>query len=294
MSTRGGVPWWQGLAPAEAEVVCRGDVHVIRWAEGEIHLASHPDLEAEEALVALGGEESGCQAIVRRWRAAAQDPRLVTIGRRPGEGPIGLPAEMAAATPAAMPVLTGLPAAARTQVERRFKARSDVVELFTLPGALIDRLVLTAMAACAERWDDDAFRDEHGLRLGAALAARAEPALRRFGARLGRGTPHVVVAPSRPGGGPFFSARLEPQQPLSLTAELPVGWLVDVWGRGISEPEGNLVLAVRDADPSGRELVVDLAEWEQAGRIIWELTGVAARLVRDDDGRWVVADRLGP
>ena len=280
------VAWWRGLQPAEADVECGGATHRVRWADGRLLLIDHGDREAEDALVALGGDASACQRVANRWREHSANPRLVTLGRRPGEGPIGLPKQAPIGDLAA--ASARIPPSVRVQVAKEMTERSALCDLLTLPGPMVDRLVLTAMASCAERWDDEEFRDEHGLRIGAALSVRGGPSIRRFAERLNAPDPEVVVTPSRPGTGPFFAARLDAGRRPVVAAELPVGWLVDVWGRGISEPQGRLVLAVRDADRSGRELSVDLAEWEQAGPMLWESTGVPARLVLDDDGRWIV------
>lgn len=283
-------PWWLGLEPATGFVECGdGDSkHTIEWWAGRLRAVDHEDIEAEEALAVLGGARAGCLAVIDAWRRHATTVQLVTLGRRPAEGPIGYPSELA---PKKLPSAAALrKAGERSDVDRWLLQGQEVLALLTLPGPMIDRLVLTAMASCAERWDDEAFRTEHGLRIGAALSARATPALRRFGERLGRGRPAVTVSPAQPGSGPSIVARLEePDQPMTVTGELPVGWLVDVWGRGISEPGGGLVLAVREADEAGRELLVDLAEWEQAGPIMWELAARTARIVLDDDGRWTVS-----
>jgi hypothetical protein len=293
-------PWWLGLEPAVADVDCDGVTHRIEWRAGRVHALDHDDAEAEQALAVLGGDNpSYCIALATAWQRRAGAVQLVTLGRRPGEGPVGYPSRLAPKKlPSAdafrsasrrLPSPWGHVSPARSSIERMLLEGQEAAALLALSGPLVDRLVLSAMASCAERWSDDAFRAEHGLRIGAALSARAMPALRRFGEQIGRATPTVTVSPSQPDAGPSATARLEaPDKPLAVTAELPVSWLVDVWGRGISEPGGRLVLAVRDADEGGGELLVDLAEWEQSGPISWELAAVPAWLVRDGDGRWTV------
>lgn len=281
-------PWWLGLAPASALVDCNDAQHRLEWSAGRLRPVDHDDAEAEEALAALGdGAVARCIALADAWRRCSDNVQLVTLGRRPGEGPIGYPSEWA---PKKLPTRSELrQAALRSPAEANVRCGWEVAVLLALPGPLVDRLVLTAMASCVERWCDDAFRATHGLRIGAALSARAMPALRRFGAQLEHGPPLVTVSPSQPGAGPSVIARIQgPSAPLTVTAELPVAWLVDVWGRGISEPDGRLVLGVREADEAGREFLVDVAEWERAGPITWELAAFPARVVTDDDGRWRV------
>jgi hypothetical protein len=292
-------PWWLGLAPAVAEIDCGARRHRLQWAAGRLHAIDHGDAEAEEALAVLGGDRPPCLAVVHAWRTHSTAVQLVTLGRRPGEGPIGFPVGTVPPPGRVLGDGDGDENRPDPRVLRQHPDVADILRLrhaslalLSLPGPLVDRLVLTAMASCAERWGDEAFRAEHGLRIGAALSVRAAPALRRFGGRLGRGEPTVTVSPSQPHSGPTLTARLEPGQPVVVDAELPVAWLVDVWGRGISEPDGQLVLGVRDADESGRELLVDVAEWEPAGPITWELAAVPARLVLDD-GRWTVAAVAG-
>jgi hypothetical protein len=286
------VPWWLGLEPACADVACQDTTHRVRWAGGKLHADSHPDIEAERALAALGGAAPTCLELNHLWLQYAEDPQLITLARRPGERPLGLDGtdNVYGSQGQQQQQMAALPAPVRKQIEERFRRRTELEQLLSLPGPVIDRLMLTAFARCADRWDDDAFRAEHGLRAGAALHARAAPALRRFGARLGRGSVDATVSPSQPGAGPAFVARADPGAPTMLHAELPISWLVDVWGRGISEPEGRLILAVRDADELGREFTVDLAVWEPAGYDAWELAAIPGRVVTDEDGRWVVQE----
>jgi hypothetical protein len=280
------VPWWLGLEPADAEIQCEGARHRLRWAGGALHADDHLDIEAERALAALGGDAPPCLDLIRLWQQYAADPQLLTLARRPGEPPIGLADPI---TPYSAALATAKwPAAMRQQLEDRFRRRIDLERLLALPGPMVDRLTLSAFADAADEWDDDAFRAEHGLRAGAALHARAAPALRRFGGRLARGIAGVTVAPALPGAGPAVVARLDSGTALTIHAELPISWLVDVWGRGISEPAGRLVLGVRDADEFGREFTVDLAVWEPASYNVWELAAVPGRVVTDEDGRWVV------
>lgn len=274
-------PWWAPIGPATAARACSGTVHQLRWQDGELTLPDHGDVTAEEALQALGGPVPACIRIARAWRSLASDPALVTLGRRPGEPDIGL------GDPP--------PPGARTAgVDADDPSRRDrLLLLFTLPASLIDRLVLHAAAESAERWPDTAFRTRHGLRLGAGLAARATPALRRLGGELAGPDEALVVHATPCAPGQVTSVRAERTEAgIEITASLPLGWLSAVWGAGISEPGGRMVLAVRALDDARRTLQVDVAQWHPDGTDQWEAARTPARLQRDEaTSPWVLVER---
>lgn len=268
----GATAWWAPIPPATASRACSGTVHRLRWQDGELTLPDHGDASAEEALQALGGPVPACVRIARAWRSLADDPAIVTLGRRPGEADIGL------GDPP--------PPGARTAgVDSDDPTRRDrLLLLFTLPAALIDRLVLHAAARAADRWGDTDFRTRHGLRLGAGLAARATPALRRLGGELAGPDEGLVVHATPTAPGQSTSVRAERTDTgIEITASLPLAWLSAVWGAGISEPGGRMVLAVRDLEDGGRALQVDVAQWYPDGTDQWEAARVPARLRRTDD-----------
>ena len=279
------LPWWVGVAPAEAEIECDGASHRLVWARGEVRPLDHPDPDADRALVALGGESPACLDVIRAWNEHASTPELVTLGRRPGEQGLGLAPSAVRAHAAASARTQRMLGAARERVEERLRRREALTLLLSLPAPFIDRLVLGVFASAAERWDDESFRADHGLRIGAALSTRATPALRRFGDRLGCGPCDVGVSPARPGHGePVVAARLESGQPVVISADLPVRWITNVWGRGLSEPDGELVLDVVSGEHDGSAFEVFVAEWEPAGPITWEAAPVPATVTVDDDG----------
>jgi hypothetical protein len=255
-------------------------VHQLRWRDGELTLPDHGDVTAEETLQALGGPVPACIRIARAWRSLADDPALVTLGRRPGEPDIGLgdPPPPGARTPA-------------VDIDRLTR-RDRLLLLFTLPAPLIDRLMLTAAAKAAERWPDPAFRSQHGLRLGAGLAARATPALRRLGGELAGPDEGLVVHATPAGPGDRTTVRAErTESGIEITASLRLEWLSTVWGAGVSEPAGRMVLAVRDVHgPTDRpELHVDVAEWHPDGTDQWEAARTPGVLTRADAASpWVL------
>ena len=279
------LPWWVGVAPAHAEIECEGGTHRVEWIDGAVHAIDHPDPDADRALVALGGSSPACLDVVGAWREHTTTPELVTLGRRPGEQGLGLALAAVRAHAVANVRIPGMPGAAKERLETRLRRRETLALLLSLPAPFIDRLVLGVLASAAERWDDESFRADHGLRIGAALSTRATPALRRFGDRLGCGPSDVGVSPARPGHGePVVAARLERGQPVVISADLPVRWMTNVWGRGISEPDGEFVLDVISGERDGSSFEVFVAEWEPAGPITWEAAPVPATVTLDDDG----------
>lgn len=273
-------PWWAPVAPATAARACSGSVHRLRWHRGELTLPDHGDVTAEETLQALGGPVPACVRVARAWRSLSDDPALVTLGRRPGEPDIGLgdPPPPGARTATADPHVEGVAPSRRDRL----------LLLFTLPAPFIDRLVLTAAAKAAERWPESAFRAQHGLRLGAGLAARATPALRRLGGELAGPDEALAVHATPASPGERTTVRAERTDAgLEITASLQLGWLSSVWGAGVSEPAGRMVLAVRHVDDDGHRLHVDVAEWHPDGTDQWEAARVPATLTRSDDaGPW--------
>jgi hypothetical protein len=58
-------------------VACGRDRHRLRWRAGQVETVDHPELDAELALVALGGEEPTCVARYRLWNEALADGGFV-------------------------------------------------------------------------------------------------------------------------------------------------------------------------------------------------------------------------
>lgn len=65
---------WRDTAPRlEMNVRCEGTIHQLQWCEGSLHLIDHPDLDAELAMVALGGAEPACVSLHHLWNDAMAD-----------------------------------------------------------------------------------------------------------------------------------------------------------------------------------------------------------------------------
>lgn len=271
--------WWTAMVPVETTIECEGSRHILRWEAGQLRTPDHPDPEAERTLGALGGDVPACIRLRAAWTTHQNDPALVTLGRRPGEAGLGFASDTVSAT---VPMHTP-PLRRRATAGQR---REEFVALLSLPVPFVDRLVLTAMAAAAERWVDPPFREHHGLRLGAALAVRAAPALRRLAGGLASpdDTISVHTAPSSPHDRDATLQAQRSARGLEVAASLPLSWLAMVWGPGLSEPDG--LMAVARSGPGPDAYVVDVVGWapEGDGRWVGERRPVAVE--RDDAGVW--------
>jgi len=291
-------PWWAGVADAVAEIDCGGERHALRWHHGALLLEDHPAEEApaEAALEALGAPPPACRALHARWERVESSVEVISLWRRPGE-------DLAGFEPAGVRPLIAAGSRARAPAAER--RRADLLATLSLPPPMIDRLVLGALAAASARWPDEAFRARHGLRLGAALAARARPAVTRLGEELaGPGRASVTVAPAPPGTPPAVTARLAGRDRVVVDAFLDLAWMGEVWARGISEIDGRVVLAVRsleapgslasstcapEAVSTGDTFAVDLGAWTDDGAGRWRCVPEPATIVREPEGGW----RLG-
>ncbi len=54
-------------------VGCEGNRHRLLWRQGRVELLDHPELEAELAMVGLGGPEPRCVSLLRLWDDALAD-----------------------------------------------------------------------------------------------------------------------------------------------------------------------------------------------------------------------------
>jgi len=77
-----GPPWWALLPPAQAQVACGGGSHRLRWDQGRLTAADHPDAEGELVLAALGGDRSACLDLVEAWGRRGEDLQVLAVGPR--------------------------------------------------------------------------------------------------------------------------------------------------------------------------------------------------------------------
>jgi len=271
--------WWLAIGAATAELECSGEQHVLEWRDGALHLHGHPDVDAERALGALGGEAPACVALRDRWERYAGDVALVTLGRRAGEETLGV------RDPVAIAVGGG----------RAPTRRGELLSLLSLPAQIIDRLVLESVASAAGRWADEQFRTAHGLRFATALRVRATPALTRASASIdgiGSGTAStgsidMDVVPARPGASTSGVAQRSRSGGLIVRAALPLGWIASVWGAGLSEVEGRMVIDLRGEVDGG--YAADVVDWVEVRPGQWRLVPAPAVVVRDGGGAWALA-----
>src|SRR3984957_4305833 len=168
-------PWWRGVPPAVAQVSCDGREHQVRWADGELRVPDHPDLESEKILRALAGENYACLDLLEAWEVHADDLRVLILASRGPADPVRIRPKDA---PRAAPFIAGRRAAAMQRRRAGLtavlgggaaaaeKPGAALATLLSLGGRLQSRLTATVAAAWRER-----LRDGAGAADGAAVPA---------------------------------------------------------------------------------------------------------------------------
>lgn len=229
--------WFRSLPPCQTTAPCGAGPHPIRWADGELALPEHPDIEAELVLAALGGERPGCLDIARAWRRCAADLAVLAIGPRGAADPVTvdwarvaavrdgprLPAPPGRRKPRAMP--------ARPEPAGWQREQTDLLTLLALGPRFQFRLA-GQVAAAHDARPADADRPA----LATALHARLVPAIATW-AGIG---PHQLDVRVHDGDGWGSVSRAGNR----LSAALPAGWLASVWACGLALVAGRLVVAV--------------------------------------------------
>jgi hypothetical protein len=251
-------PWWVALPPAESRISCGAGLHLMRWADGQLTAADHPDAEGELVLAALGGDKSECVAMVEAWGAHAADLDVLALGPRspadqltvtwdlvrslrsaisppPGgpPGPAQRPGQPAAGRlrPRSLPMRPAGPEVRRAQARR-----AELMGLFALGRDF--QLALSGTVAAAWSAGPAPGRDLAAARpaLAGALTGRLAPAAAGW---LGI-DPEAVRAELHEGPG-WGTAELAGG---TLRAALPVRWLAAVWAAGCPVVDGHLVVDV--------------------------------------------------
>ena len=75
-------PWWAALPPVSVRVPCGSGTHQLRWEQGRLIAADHPDAEAELVLAALGGDRAECIELTEAWGARSDDLEVLAVGPR--------------------------------------------------------------------------------------------------------------------------------------------------------------------------------------------------------------------
>ena len=259
-------PWFTSLPPCETLVPCGQGRHAVRWEAGELRLASHPDLEAELVLVALGGEKARCVEIAEAWRRHTADLTVLGLGPRSAADEVAVSwddvdaAEQAARGGTGGPGrwgwrLASPPRAAMARAAIRHQQyqeeagdasqrRLDMLSLLALGTGFQVRLIGQVVAAHADRLDEP---DEHGYSirpaLKAALAGRVALVAEQW---LGIDPDQVEV--SLHGHEGWGSVELTGRgEQRRLLVSLPAWWLARVWACGLALTGRHLVVAVERA-----------------------------------------------
>jgi hypothetical protein len=265
-------PWWRGLPPVQTLVECGGHQHVVRWAEGSLVLAEHPDAEAELVLAALGGERAACTELAEAWARYSDDLAVLALGPRwasdeldispddvagiksggtfavvrtapmrpftHGPSPGGHPFQLG---PRRVPLRRGPPGLGQ-RLNRVLPGLLDLLTLMTLGPAFQLRLAGTVAAAWSEAGRARA-RGERRPELTAALTGRLAPAVEAWlGDDVG-----PVVATVHEGAGWGSLELTSGDGGIGLRASLPLDWLARVWACGLAVVDGHLVLDVTSA-----------------------------------------------
>ena len=71
------MPWYDQVPAVSFEVDCEENRHTITWSGGQIILEQHPQIDAEKALVALGGAKPNCLNVFELWEFALRDAGFI-------------------------------------------------------------------------------------------------------------------------------------------------------------------------------------------------------------------------
>jgi hypothetical protein len=244
----------------------------VRWEAGSLRLPSHPDVEGELVLAALGGDKARCVEVAQAWARHADDLSLLAIGPRGPADQIAvgwddvLEAEQAGSTvyrsgyhtPMRLasqpgPTLARAGARQREAQEERLKAqqrRTDVLSLLALGYGFQVRLTGQVAAAHAVRMIGQGGEQVRPA-LVAAITGRLAPVAEEW---LGIDPDQVVVS--------LHSARSWGSSEVTgygadrrLRISLPAGWLARVWACGLARVGRHLIVGVEQPGwPTARVL----------------------------------------
>lgn len=270
-------PWWAALPAAETRIRCGTAEHVLRWSEGRLNAADHPDAEGELVLAALGGDKAACVAMLEAWGAHGDDLEVLALGprspadelavtwelveelrttsgrrigstpMRPGPASGGGSATFSAlsysapsrgARPAAR-VMRGMPMRRLTpEQERALARRTELLSLFALGRDFQSRLSAQVVSAWSGG-ETSAEPRELGRARPALVAALTGRLAPAAGPWAGL-DPDEVRATLHEGPGWGSAERDGP----GLRAALPLSWLTRVWAPGFPVVGGHLIVDV--------------------------------------------------
>lgn len=282
--------WAATAAPLSMVVVCNRERHRLRWQAGRVEPVDHPDLDAELALVAFGGEEPACLAIHRLWHDAVADGGFVAEWADPTH----LSAAWLSWLGMALERMRGegFHEFLRHLPPARAQRMGEFLHRFSGPwidraGAEVNRLAL----------DEGGVADEHRVALAQAGANRLRRAFVDAvgGRQLAVGAAALMPLQLRvePGIEPAIDGVIRgPDRGVAIAVDR--GWLHRVWAAGAAVIDGHLVLSIDDArseaDPAaGRAALI--VDWStEAGPRSRPRPRLVAATVANRQGVWVVVD----
>lgn len=274
------------LPVATATLECQGESHTIRWEAGDLVAMDHDDPEGERALAALGGTGMVCIDVLNAWQKHRRDPRLLTVCTRGpgdpvqpwprGQGPVGQGqtfgpvttlmrgratgnsflrargGRMAqggstfggggaiSAAAGSRPGRPGIPAGRADEGDRLASLEMLVGLGSQVPVRLVATVTAHLLADLASGAEGSASVVPA---LQASLFGRAHNALVNW---LEGSAMVATVEVAEPGA----PAAVE-RAPVGgeVRALLPLSWVAEVWGRGLTVVAGRLVLGVLEATP---------------------------------------------
>lgn len=206
-----------------------------------LRAVDHDDPEGERVLSALGAERCTCLDVLDAWERHRGDPRVLVLAcRGPADQFEEQPDGRSRRGYARVQFIGSRPAPA-PQISDAARAENDLTTLLRLGGGLQDRLVATVAAAWQERLgqpDDSLARVRPQLH--AALHGRALATIRTW---LGASGVELQLR--------MIDEAEQPQlvrEHGMVRAELPFGWLAEVWAKGIATIWGRFCIAASTPD----------------------------------------------
>jgi hypothetical protein len=301
-------PWWATFGPAETSVSCGSGQHGVRWIDGTLHAAEHPDAEGELVLAALGGDATPCLDLVRTWERHCDDLIVLSLAPRTADDVLTITTaeidELAARHPPgwnrrqtglgrygtsrgggafssgrvwgpALPVGRVMSGGAPARIVLDGdQSRHELLRLLALGTPFQLRLSGAVAHAWSARGPYAARAARARPALTAALAGRVAPAAARW---LGMDQTQIEAGLyARSGWGAIELARSADETRLNV--QLPVSWLARVWAPGLAVVDGHFAVMVQHAAwPTARILAISAP-----GRDLVELT------VKYENGGWLV------
>lgn len=248
--------WFDHLEDYSHTLLCDGREHRLVWRRGALVAADHEDLDAERAVVALGGVAPACVTVADLWEAAAADGGFIeewsnylhadsrrlwwlktALERMRSEG--------------VQDFLYDLPSP---------RARVMVEATLALPHPLLDRAAAHFVATSRP----DPRTSAHiarAIRLRARRAFVESLATTKSHVRSAALVPFTChVAP----GGPSVRGALAGRHSF-VDVSVDQSWLANVWGRGVAVLDGYFTLDVHETpfEVTARQL-----RWEGSERLV--------------------------